>query len=84
MDFFNLLGDLTSPLGAKYCDFYYYLLLISILAIFVHGLGMIMSLFSKDKMKSHEKMNTLMVLISLIIQYFIARLTYSICIKALK
>jgi len=84
MDSFNLLGDLTSPLGAKYCNFYYFLLLISILSVFIHGLGMIMSLFSKDKMKGHEKMNTLMVLITLIIQYFITRLTYSICIKALK
>lgn len=83
MDPFQTLSNLTSPLSAKWCDFYYFLLLISLFMIFATLAKIIMHMLSSDKYKHEKIMNSAMMMISLIIQYFIARLTYSICIKSL-
>ena len=76
----NLLSVLFGPLDARYCNYFYYLSVLFFGMFTFTALSVLMKLFKSKK-------PTLVQIITLLSQplllYFINRLQYSMCFKAL-
>ena len=73
-----------SPLGKQYCNYFYYVSIISFIMLVIAVLSLVFTLVlskSKDKMLL---MHSIPAFISLLISYFTNRLLYSMCLGSLK
>ena len=73
-----------SPLGKQYCNYFYYVSIISFIMLVIAVLSLVFTLVlskSKDKMLL---MHSIPAFISLLLSYFTNRLLYSMCVGSLK
>jgi hypothetical protein len=73
-------GDLFKPLGGEYCNYFYYLSVISFV-LFVMSFGSLLGRVVSKKYKFC--MYDLFGLTQPLLMYFVSRLHYSICSSAL-
>ena len=82
----GLLKELTSPLGAVWCDYYYYIMVFTLIMFLLQfvssGYGVILKILGQGKGVMVAK--DMMLLINSFLMYFSARLLYSICTGSLK
>lgn len=71
------------PLPREYCLYYYFLAVISAILFVVTLLSFAFTVFKSKKIKSGMWFAMLNGLITIFISYFISRLMYTICVKAL-
>lgn len=76
--------SLLSPLGKKYCSWFYILAFINLLFIIILIIGFIYSLFSKDKEFQKHTIPMFYSMIVLFFTYFQNRLLYSMCLGSTK
>jgi len=77
-------NDLFTPLDKKYCNYFYYLSVISYFVfIFLVLSFLLMVVFHFKKLNLYISLNLISVIISTFLSYFINRLTYSMCVKSL-
>jgi hypothetical protein len=76
--------DLFTPLDKKYCNYFYYLSVITycvfILLIIMLAWGVI---FHFKKLDLYISLNSISIIISTFFMYFVNRLMYSMCVKSL-
>jgi len=78
------LKDLFTPLDKKYCNYFYYLSVISYCIFIFMILTLVGSLvFHYKKINLYICLHSISVIISLLLSYFVNRLMYSICVKSL-
>lgn len=71
------------PLPKEYCLYYYFLAVISAILFVITFVSFAFTVFKSKKIKSGALIAMLNVLITIFISYFISRLMYTICVKAL-
>ena len=71
------------PLPREYCLYYYFLAIISAVLLVITVLSFVFNVFKSKKIKPGMWFAMMHVLITLFISYFVSRLMYTICIKAL-
>jgi hypothetical protein len=71
------------PLPREYCLYYYFLAVISAALFVITLTSFAFTVFKSKKLKSGMWVAMVNVLITLFISYFVSRLMYTICIKAL-
>jgi VIT1/CCC1 family predicted Fe2+/Mn2+ transporter len=71
------------PLPREYCLYYYFLAIISAVLLVITVLSFVFTVFKSKKIKPGMWFAMMHVLITLFISYFVSRLMYTICIKAL-
>ena len=69
--------NLFEPLGKEYCDYFYYLSVISFI-IFVLAL---LSVLLTDQLKNENFMTTMLIVLQPFTMYFQSRLFYSMCLR---
>ncbi len=69
--------NLFEPLGKEYCDYFYYLSVISFI-IFVLAL---LSVLLTDQLKNENFMTTMLIVLQPFTMYFQSRLFYSMCVR---
>ena len=80
----NSFKDLFTPLDKKYCNYFYYLSVITYCFFIFLVLFFVWSLvFHYKKMDLYICLNTISIIISTFLAYFVNRLLYSICVKSL-
>lgn len=79
----ELVSSLTSPLGAEYCDYFYILMIWTLLLAVVHIINMVYTMFTIKKIKGSELVTSLITLVSIGLYYFVMRLFYSMCSSSL-
>ena len=80
----NSFKDLFTPLDKKYCNYFYYLSVITYCFFIFLVLFFLWSLvFHYKKMDLYICLNTISIIISTFLAYFVNRLLYSICVKSL-
>ena len=72
---------LFSPLGKRYCNYFYYLSIISFFFFVFACLTVIKNLFSKKMAMSFTSIYV--ILTQPFLMYFINRLSYSMCVNSL-
>lgn len=78
MDFFK---ELTNPLGAEWCDFYYFLMVIVLIVFILQLLSFLYGLlFRKGKGMDMKEVTSLVVSFMM---YFTYRMFYSMCLGSL-
>lgn len=81
MDFTQMF---LSPLGKEYCSLYYILMIFSIINLFIGTSYFLKTIFESNKNNLGSNIFGAFVGGSaLIVQYILARLVYSICVKSL-
>ena len=73
-----------SPLGREYCNYFYYVSIISFVLLVIAVISLIFTLAlskSKDKLLL---LHSIPAFISLLLSYFTNRLLYSMCVGSLK
>ena len=79
----NSLKKIFTPLDKKYCNYFYYISVISFcLFIFISKLTAWNLVFNLKKEK-YNCLSFINVIISLFLSYFVNRLMYSMCVKSL-
>ena len=79
----NLMG-LMDPVGKEYCDYFYYLGVLALIAMAFSVLMFIMNIFrDKDKDKMRHVGILIYNLVTSFLMYFVNRLLYSMCVKSL-
>jgi len=80
----NSLNDLFTPLDKKYCDYFYYLSVITYCFFIFMVLSLIWGLiFHYKKFDLYVCLNSISLIISTFLSYFVNRLMYSMCVKSL-
>jgi len=80
----NSFNDLFTPLDRKYCNYFYYLSVISYIVFIIMILLLVWCLvFKPKKIDLYICLNTISIIISTFLAYFVNRLLYSICVKSL-
>ena len=80
----NSLKDLFTPLDKKYCDYFYYVSVISyFMFIFILLTFMYSLVFNSKKLNLNICMNSVSIVISFFLTYLVNRLFYSMCVKSL-
>jgi hypothetical protein len=80
----NSLKDLFTPLDKKYCNYFYYISVITYCLFILLLLLFIWSLvFNYKKLDSYICINYISIIISTFLSYFVNRLMYSMCVKTL-
>jgi len=80
----NSFKDLFTPLDKKYCNYFYYIsvitycLFILVLLLFIWSL-----IFNYKKLDLYICINSISIIISTFLSYFVNRLMYSMCVKSL-
>lgn len=69
--------NLFEPLGKEYCDYFYYLSVISFI-IFVMAL---LAVVFTDQLKNESMMTTMLMVLQPFTMYFQSRLFYSMCMR---
>lgn len=69
--------NLFEPLGKEYCDYFYYLSVISFI-IFVLAL---LSVLLTDQLKNENFMTIMLLVLQPFTMYFQSRLFYSMCLR---
>ena len=78
----NLMGLMDPLVGKEYCDYFYYLGVLALIAMAFSVIMFIMNIFrDKDKMR-HVGILIYNLVTSFLI-YFVNRLLYSMCVKSL-
>lgn len=81
----NSLKDLFTPLDKKYCIYFYYISVISFSFFILIFLTTTWCLaFETKKINLFFCMNSVSLMISTFLAYFVNRLMYSMCIKSLQ
>jgi hypothetical protein len=76
--------DLFTPLDKKYCNYFYYLSVITYFVFIFMVLSLIYGLvFHSKKIDLYIRLNSISVIISTFLMYFVNRLMYSMCVKSL-
>jgi hypothetical protein len=76
--------DLFTPLDKKYCNYFYYLSVISYCFFIFMVLSLIWGLiFHNKKFDLYICLNSISMIISTFLVYFVNRLMYSMCVKSL-
>ena len=76
--------DLFTPLDKKYCNYFYYLSVIAYCFFIFMVLSLVWGLiFHSKKFDLYISLNSISIIISTFLSYFVNRLMYSMCIKAL-
>jgi len=76
------LDSLFSPLGAQYCNYFYYLT-VFFFAMFIFSAVVILKSFFTDK-NTMKAVDIVTILTQPLLLYFINRLYYSMCIGSLR
>jgi hypothetical protein len=80
----NSFNDLFTPLDKKYCNYFYYLSVISyFVLIFLVLSFVLMAVFHFKKLDLYISLNFISIIISTFLAYFVNRLMYSMCVKSL-
>jgi hypothetical protein len=81
----NYFKELFTPLvDKKYCNYFYYLSVISyFIFIFIVLSFVLMVLFHSKKLNLYIISNFISIIISVFLMYFVNRLMYSMCVKSL-
>jgi hypothetical protein len=79
----NFMNYFFGPLPREYCLYYYFLAIISAVLFVITLASFTFTALKSKKIKSGMWVAMLNVLITLFISYFVSRLMYTICIKAL-
>ena len=81
----NSFKDLFTPLDKKYCNYFYYLSVISyFVVIFLVLSFVLMVVFHFKKVDLNISLNFISIIISTFLSYFVNRLLYSMCVGSLK
>jgi uncharacterized membrane protein YvlD (DUF360 family) len=76
--------DLFTPLDKKYCNYFYYLSVITYFVfIFIVLAFVLMLVFHFKKLDLNISLNFISAIISTFFAYFVNRLMYSMCVKSL-
>jgi len=77
-------NDLFTPLDKKYCNYFYYLSVITYCFFIFMILTLVWSLlFHSKKLDIYICINSVSIIISSFLAYFVNRLMYSMCVKSL-
>lgn len=80
----NPFKELFTPLDKKYCIYFYYLSVISYFLFIFIIIGLVFKIFfHSKKTDSYIFINSISMLISTFLTYFVNRLMYSMCVKSL-
>lgn len=80
----NSFKDLFTPLDKKYCNYFYYISILSYCFFIVILLTTLWCLaFETKKINFMFCMNSFSLMLSTFLAYFVNRLLYSICVKSL-
>jgi hypothetical protein len=80
----NSLKDLFTPLDKKYCVYFYYISVISFcFFIFIFLTATWCLVFETKKINLIFCMNSVSLMISTFLAYFVNRLMYSMCVKSI-
>ena len=80
----NSFKDLFTPLDKKYCDYFYYISIITYCFFIVILLTTLWCLaFETKKINYIFCMNSVSLMISSFLAYFVNRLMYSMCVNSL-
>ena len=81
----NILDNVTAPfVGQKYCMFYYILTVASAFILFLVIVGVIVAIFKNfKKLKGIQYFQMFTVIVNWLVIYFINRLMYTVCMRAL-
>ena len=79
MDSFN---NLFAPLGKEYCVYFYYMSVIGLLS-FISTVISMFYLIIKKKLDTYSAINSVTLLVSTLLSYFLNRLMYTICVSSL-
>jgi hypothetical protein len=78
------LNDLFTPLDKKYCDYFYYLSVITYCFFIFMILSLVWGLiFHSKKFDLYICLNSISLIISFFLSYFVNRLMYSMCVRSL-
>ncbi len=69
--------NLFDPLGKEYCDYFYYL---SVISFIIFALALLSILFT-DQLKNENFMTIMLILLQPFTMYFQSRLFYSMCLR---
>ena len=75
MDSFN---QLFGPLGKEYCMYFYFMSVFGFLT-FIATIISMLYLLLKNKLDSYSMINSITLLISTLLSYFVNRLMYTMC-----
>ena len=76
--------DLFTPLDKKYCNYFYYLSVFSYCFFIFLILTLVWGLiFHSKKIDLYIRLNSISVIMSVFLMYFVNRLMYSMCVKSL-
>lgn len=78
----DAINNLFTPLGKENCVIYYYFSLVGLVG-FVIALISVLMLIVKGKMNTLSILNSVSLLVSTFLSYYLNRLMYSICITSL-
>jgi len=80
----NSFKDLFTPLDKKYCNYFYYMSVITYCVFIFMVLFFAWCLvFKSKKIDIYICLNTISIIISSFLAYFVNRLMYSMCIRSL-
>ena len=80
----NSFKDLFTPLDKKYCNYFYYISVITYCAFIFMVLFFAWCLvFHNKKMDLYICLNYISIIINSFLAYFVNRLMYSVCVKSL-
>ncbi len=80
----NSFKDLFTPLDKKYCNYFYYISIITYCLFVFLVLLLVWSLiFHYKKLDLYICINYISIIISTFLSYFVNRLMYSMCIRSL-
>ena len=80
----NSFKDLFTPLDKKYCNYFYYISVITYCVFIFLVLFFVWSLvFHYKKIDLYICLNTISIIINTFLAYFVNRLMYSMCVKSL-
>ena len=75
-------SNLFAPLGKEYCLYFYYMSVIGLLS-FVAAIVSMLYLLIKKKLDTYSTINSITLLVSTILSYFVNRLMYTMCAASL-
>ncbi len=78
MDSFN---KLFAPLGKEYCVYFYYMSVIGIVS-FIFTVISMFYLIIKKKLDTYSAINSVTLLVSTLLSYFLNRLMYTMCVSS--
>ena len=75
-------NKLFAPLGKEYCMYFYYMSVIGLVS-FVAAIISMLYLLIKKKLDTYSTINSVTLLVSTILSYFVNRLMYTMCAASL-